>query len=476
MELDKRYSYIKTEDSDVARFSFVAPESGKYVFSDYVEDIKIKDIDGNVIGNYFNINGNSYIYCELNENEECIIENAYRVIVNKTDKLGFFDGAKEISQDNEYTGDIDDIFCFTVPESGYYSIDAYEARNFGLYNSNGDHINYIKSYDFNSYSYLQESIYQFEKGEKIYIIPYLDDYKIKISQLKENKVLTEDNYRGCAIVGENDEYAEFEIDLTSLFEIYDHLELWIDVEYLDIENVEKILFYENGVLKKTINDEDIAVIEGSDYIAIPEAFRAELNNPLASMKIYTKNPGILKISAIYWIPFAPFGQSEGPSYGYYDHYNWHVNAGESFNIEHKNISNFTFSSNNTDIATVDQNGKVTGISPGVATITITSKDGRYTFARTVYVFKTYAVSFVGGRNGDALIKKVLVSETDLLAAPTNREVRKAKNPFFKLFTGRWLDDSGNVVDVENITVQRDMTLHAEYANIFRCLKLWIFKK
>ncbi|MBP5382310.1 MAG: Ig domain-containing protein [Bacteroidales bacterium] len=78
-----------------------------------------------------------------------------------------------------------------------------------------------------------------------------------------------------------------------------------------------------------------------------------------------------------------------------------INEGEtatiSFTVEPSNASNkgVSFTSSDTNVVTVDENGVVTAVGPGTATITITTKDGSYTATVTVTVKgKSVAVSGV----------------------------------------------------------------------------------
>ena len=78
-----------------------------------------------------------------------------------------------------------------------------------------------------------------------------------------------------------------------------------------------------------------------------------------------------------------------------------INEGEtatiSFTVEPSNASNkgVSFTSSDTSVVTVDENGVVTAVGPGTATITITTKDGSYTATVTVTVKgKSVAVSGV----------------------------------------------------------------------------------
>ena len=71
----------------------------------------------------------------------------------------------------------------------------------------------------------------------------------------------------------------------------------------------------------------------------------------------------------------------------------------SANVSPGNATNkgISWSSNNPSVARVEQNGRVTGVNDGTATITVTTSDGNHQASITVTVSSTYSITFTADR-------------------------------------------------------------------------------
>lgn len=115
--------------------------------------------------------------------------------------------------------------------------------------------------------------------------------------------------------------------------------------------------------------------------------------------------------------------------------------------------NITWSSDNEDVATVDENGEVTIVGAGIATITVTTEDGEYTDECTVYVTPavdnktvdskqtSYATTTFEAENGELK----LIVECDngcVVAAVTNGEAER--------LTGKKIDENKYEYDITDL--------------------------
>ena len=112
--------------------------------------------------------------------------------------------------------------------------------------------------------------------------------------------------------------------------------------------------------------------------------------------------------------------------------------------ENATDKNVTWSSNNTEVAVVDKNGKVTALKPGQATITVTSEDGGNTATCEVIVnIRIYLVESINLNKSTATM---LVGDKMKLEATINPSNATNKNI-------SWSSSNPSVVSVDNGQVQ-----------------------
>ena len=124
------------------------------------------------------------------------------------------------------------------------------------------------------------------------------------------------------------------------------------------------------------------------------------------------------------------------------------------NATNKNV---TWSSSNTDVATVDTEGNVHAVAPGNATITVTTEDGSKTATCEVTVNETYTVTFEMLGHGTSIDKLTNVTSGSKITAPTA--------PTAEGFTfGGWYKEPlcQNEWKFDTDTVTNDTTLYAKW--------------
>ncbi len=130
------------------------------------------------------------------------------------------------------------------------------------------------------------------------------------------------------------------------------------------------------------------------------------------------------------------------------------------NASNKEVS---FATDNADVATVDANGKITAVGAGVATITVTTKDGSKT--ATCKVTVTEATVSVSGVSFDKSTMNLNVGDTAKITATvrpenaTNKELKwTSTNPFVAT-----IDTDGNVIAAgEGVTTITAKTADGSY--------------
>ena len=104
----------------------------------------------------------------------------------------------------------------------------------------------------------------------------------------------------------------------------------------------------------------------------------------------------------------------------------------------------TWKSDNQDVATVDQNGRVTPINRGMAVITVTTEDGSYTAECTVTVMlRTEITSLTGSYN----------SENTLTVSLSAENVHDNTTVYLAAY-----DSDGRLVSIQKLTVSQNPVL------------------
>ena len=120
----------------------------------------------------------------------------------------------------------------------------------------------------------------------------------------------------------------------------------------------------------------------------------------------------------------------------------------------------TWTSSNTNVATVDTDGLVTAVADGTATITVTTGDGEFTAASVVTVIMTYTVSF--DSNGGTGVNAVNVIGGNTIAEPS------APTLSDNIFAGWYTDDVTFSIPwvFTSSTVVSDLTLYAKWDEVY----------
>jgi uncharacterized protein YjdB len=192
----------------------------------------------------------------------------------------------------------------------------------------------------------------------------------------------------------------------------------------------RAMVYPESVKSKTIrwlsDDESIAMVDANGLVRGIAPGLTIIRITDASGKIYPTTCAISVYTATVSVTGVSIAKSETTIF---------VNGYETLNhtVAPQNATNknVTWSSNNSSVATVDINGKVTGIAAGSATITLTSEDGGLTSSCVVTVANE--VIRVTGVSLNKTALTVSVNGTEQLAATiapanaTNKNVTLSSN-------------------------------------------------